>query len=247
MTERYYFAITNHCNRRCELCCCYSDPGRSTYLPLEKFKEILPGEGEFEIQMEGGEPLLHPDLDDMIFYAQGTGRCTRVTLGTNAALLPYSYSGLKQNAGSKLNPEKSVEQLKHFFLKYNPPFVLKPSINYHLIETDNLHLDKAEVIRDCFEELKSPGDYSLVFNARRRKKPMAIDDDQWLVNELEKRGLAEYSNIFFYQRYGLAKDRDELELPFIIENPVEFHLISPDGKNWGTELIARSESMKNME
>ena len=94
--------------------------------------------------MEGGEPLLHPNLDDMIFHAQDTGRCTKVTLGTNASLLPYAYSDLKQNTASKLDPNKSVERLKHFFLKYAQPFVLKPSINYHLIETDNFHLDKKD-------------------------------------------------------------------------------------------------------
>lgn len=241
MTRRYYFAITNACNRSCDLCSCYSDPTRSTYLSLENFKEILPKEGNFEIQLEGGEPMLHPSLEDIIHYAQGTGRCDKVTLGTNATLLPYAYTN------KKLDLAESVKNIKDYFLKFKTPFVLKPSINYYLIESDCMHLDKAESIRDVFSQLKSHGDYSLVFNVRRRKKPLAEDDDKWLVKELENRGLKEISNIFFYQRYGYAKDREELEEPFIIPNPVEFYLIGPDGKNWGTDLIARSEGMKDME
>ncbi len=238
--ERYYFALTNQCNKSCEFCCCYSDPSRRTYLSFEKFKEILPKDERFEIQLEGGEPLLHPQLEDMIFFAQRTGRCDKVTIGTNAVLLPYDYSN------GRLEKEKSIERIKNYFLKFGTPFVLKPSINHHLIEKDKLHLDKAEIIRDSFEQLKKVGDYSLTFNVRRRKKPYAEDDDQWLVDEINKRGLSELSNIFFIQRYGLAKDREELELPFIIPNPVDFYLISPDGKNWGKDLIARSEGMKDL-
>ncbi|MBM3199530.1 radical SAM protein [Candidatus Woesearchaeota archaeon] len=240
MVRKYYFAITNACNRSCELCSCYSDPTRSTYLNLETFKEILPKEGDFEVQLEGGEPTLHPNLEDMIRHAQETGRCTKVTLGTNATLLPYAY------IDKKLDFELSVKNIKDYFLKFKTPFTLKPSINYYLIKSDCIHLDKAESIRDAFSQLKTYGDYSLVFNVRRRKKPLSDDDDEWLVKELDRRGLKEISNLFFYQRYGYAKDREELELPFIIPDPVEFYLIGPDGKNWGTDLIARSEGMKDM-
>ncbi|MDP2908699.1 MAG: hypothetical protein Q8N77_02740 [Nanoarchaeota archaeon] len=241
MTKRYYFAITNKCNRSCELCSCYSEPKRNTFLSLEKFKKILPEEGNFEIQLEGGEPLLHPNLEDMIFYAQETGRCSKVTLGTNAVLLPYAYSD------SGLDYDKSVENIKNYFSKFKPSFVIKPSINFYLIEKDKLHLDKCGAIWGAFKDLKSIGDYSLVFNVRIRKKPLSEDDDQWLVDELERIKLKEISNIFFYQRYGYAKDREELEEPFIIPNPVDFYLISPDGKNWGKDLIARSEGMKDLE
>lgn len=241
MTKRFYFSITNACNRECELCCCYSRPGKKTFLSFEKYKEILPDTGRFEVQLEGGEPLLHPKLEDMIHHAQDTGRCDKVILGTNAVLLPYKYSK------GRLDKDKSIKAVKGYFLKFEPPFLLKPSINHHLIEKDPLHLDKAEIIRDSFSELSEIGNYVLIFNVRKRKKPLSKDNDERLVTELEKRGLADLSNIFFYQRYGLAKDREELELPFIIENPVEFYLISPDGKNWGTDLIGRSEWMKNLE
>src|SRR3989338_929460 len=102
MTRRYYFAVTNACNRSCEFCSCYSRPGKKTYLSLEKFKEILPTEGLFEIQLEGGEPLIHPRIEEMIRYAQATGRCEKVILGTNAVMLPYQYSE------GRLDPMNSV-------------------------------------------------------------------------------------------------------------------------------------------
>lgn len=240
MTIRYYFALTNDCNRECEMCCTYSRPGKSTYLTFERYQEILPKEGRFEIQLEGGEPLMHPNLEDMIKYAQDTGRCDRVILGTNGVLLPYKYSN------RNVDREKSIAAIKLYFLRFNPPFLLKPSINSHLISRDRLHLDKMEVIKDTFKELKVNGDYDLKFNVRRMRKPLSKDDDEWLVEELKKRDLDSFSNIFFYQRYGFGKDRTELELPFIVQNPVEFHLISPDGKDYGTDLIARSEGMKEL-
>jgi len=78
---------------------------------------------------------------------------------------------------------------------------------------------------------------------RRRKSPLSEDDDLWLVDEIEKRGLMERSNIFFFQRYGMAKTRDELDKPFIIKNPIDFSLIAPDGTDWETDLEGRSEWM----
>ena len=241
MERIYYFAVTNACNRSCGPCCCFSRPGRQTYLDFEVYKDILPKKGNFEVQLEGGEPLLHPKLDDMIFYAQETKRCNKVILGTNGVLLPYQY------LDGQLDNQNSVKAIFQFFIKYESPFLLKPSINNYLIEADPGHLDKAELIRDPLAKLKGEGRYDLRFNVRRNKRPQAEDDDQWLVDEVKRRGLDEVSNIFFFQKYGFASEWEELELPFIIKNPVEFHLIDPNGKDWGTDLIARSEGMRDME
>lgn len=228
--KRYYFALTTKCNRECPFCSCYSGPTKRTFLSLKSFEEILPKGDEFEVQFEGGEPLLHPDLMKMVEIARNTGCCLKITLCTNGVLLP-----------------DNAELLINYFRTFGEPFVLKLSINSYLIEIDPKHLEKAELIRDAFEELKKMGRYSLVFNVRRNKKPLSIDDDQWLVDELERRGLAKISNIFFYQRYGRAGSREELEPPFIIKNPVEFYLINPDGTNHGTDLIERAQAMGRLE
>lgn len=239
---RYYFAITNKCDRSCPLCCLYSDPTKKTFLSLDTYKSILAKEhGLFEVQFEGGEPLLHPDLLEMASIAKATGRCQRIILCTNGVSLPYRYKAKRLG----LDRERTIESLCQYFLLYSPPFLLKMSINHHLIEKDFLHLEKAEVVRDAFKKLKEQGNYSVLFNVRRRKKPLAEDDDLWLVEELKRRGLDKISNIFFYQRYGKAKDRLELELPFIVPNPIPFYLVNPDGSVFGPcpDLIERAEAM----
>ena len=58
---------------------------------------------------------------------------------------------------------------------------------------------------------------------------------------VEAAGLLPYTNDFWLQRYGLARDDDTLAAPYLAgEN---FTLINPDGTHHGTDLIARSEAM----
>lgn len=236
--KRYYLAVTNKCNRECPLCSCYSSLSKKTFLSIEVFQNILPKDDEFEVQFEGGEPLLHPELMEMVEIARNMGRCLIIRLCTNGVLLPYKYID-----SGELDQKETVKSLAEYFLSFGEPLQLKMSINSHLIERDKRHLEKAELVRDAFEELKKVGEYSLIFNIRRNKKPLSQDDDAWLVEELQRRGLDKLSNIFFYQRYGKASSMEELDLPFIVSNPVEFYLINPDGSNHGTDLIERAEAM----
>jgi hypothetical protein len=83
---------------------------------------------------------------------------------------------------------------------------------------------------------------TVLFNVRLDK----TEDDEMIKDTLDELGLTAHSNIFYYQRYGYAKDVEKFDLPFIIPNPVDFYLISPDGTNFGTDLIARSEHMKDL-
>lgn len=224
--KRFYFALTNRCNRSCELCSCWSDPERNTDLPMEKFCELLSGDYDFELQMEGGEPLMHPDFEMMIQWARETGRCSLITVGTNGVLLPMDEEVLKDRIGA-----------------WGTPLVIKPSINEHLLRTDSLHIEKMKRIRNAVDSLAG---VEVLFNIRRRKRPLSVDDDQWVVDLVEGAGLMDVSNLFFYQRYGKAECREELDLPFVIEHPVDFYLIDPQGRNWGMDLVGRSNAMQEM-
>lgn len=64
--------------------------------------------------------------------------------------------------------------------------------------------------------------------------------------ELQVRGLIECSNIFFIQRYGKYEGKEEYDLPFIVANPMDFYLYSPDGQNFGQELVRRSKHMEEL-
>ncbi|NPV28125.1 MAG: radical SAM protein [Firmicutes bacterium] len=65
--------LTNQCNLRCRHC--YASAGEKLYneLSLAEVKELL-GElsrlGTMEVEFSGGEPLLRPDLFEIIAYAK---------------------------------------------------------------------------------------------------------------------------------------------------------------------------------
>lgn len=236
--ERYYFALTNFCNRSCELCSCHSDPTKTTNLDFERFKDNLKAD-YYEAQLEGGEPTIHPDFDRMVDYLIKDSRCQRIILCTNAATIPIA----KRNG--VVHEEESLEKIKQWFDKFNgKPFVLKPSINSHLISHSAVHWEKMALIKKAFESGLVDG--QLVFNVRRIPKPMTSDGEAWIIDKLKELGLYQYCNDFEYQRYGKGKLEEDLQLPYIIPNPVKFFLIAPDGKNFGTDLVARADYMENL-
>ena len=86
--NRLYFNLTNKCNEKCEFCCMYSEPHKNTFLNFDTYKEIIDSKKEdFELQLEGGEPLLHKDLYLFMEYARSTNRCKKIIILTNGILL----------------------------------------------------------------------------------------------------------------------------------------------------------------
>lgn len=228
--RRFYFALTNFCNRSCELCCCHSDPRHGTFLSFEVFERTIRCGEPYEAQMEGGEPLLHPDFDKMAGRLAEDPACLRVVLCTNATMLPW---------------EGGVDGLAAWLARFSrKPFLLKPSINAHLLERDPRHLDRMGLLRAAFETIGWPEGSGLLFNVRRR--PDVEGGERWIVEELERRGLADISNDFVYQRLGKAEDEEGLDRPYVIPDPVRFSLISPDGIDFGCDLIARADHMKTL-
>src|ERR1019366_5967429 len=86
--HRVYVALTNHCNRACPWCSTCSSPAGGTFLTLDDFERALPAEGPFEVQLEGGEPTVHPRFWDFVARARATERCKRLVLCTNAVVFP---------------------------------------------------------------------------------------------------------------------------------------------------------------
>lgn len=224
--KKYYFALTNNCNHSCEYCSCYSRPGKKTYLDFKTFASYINSTDErIEVQFEGGEPLIHPDFYKMMNYCIATNRCDKIIITTNSESILY---------------EEELDWL--CFMIDNPytRFILKPSINYHLYKNEENLFDK--MVNILHYSLFIPN-LEVLFNVRLDKS----DNDKIIMDEIEESGFKEYCNIFYFQRYGYASGVEKFELPFIIDNPVDFYLISPDGKNFGTDLIARSEHMKTLD
>lgn len=225
--HRVYVAVTTACNRACPWCDTSSRPGKGTWLELAVLARLLPPQGAFELQLEGGEPTLHPDLFDMIGLARATGRCARVVVCTNGVALPWS-------GGSGA--------LEGWLGRLGAPLTLKLSVNHHLLEADPAHLDKAARLAAAVDARAARGeDVQLMCNVRRRRD-VAAGDDAWVVDAVRAAGLLERSNVFFLQRYGLARDDERLDPPFLVGT--DFTLANPDGRTYGTDLLARSAAME---
>lgn len=217
--RRIYVALTNACNRACPWCSTHSGPERSTWIDEAAFRGALPAEGPFELQLEGGEPTLHPRLLDLVALAEATGRCRRYVLCTNGVRLPRRPAALAR-----------------WLERWPRPLTVKVSVNHHLIERDPTHLAGIRALADA--TAATPG-VDLVINLRRR--PAAEDADAWVRAAVADAGLLPFTNDFWLQRYGKAAGDASLEPPYLAGT--DFALINPDGADWGTDLIGRSEAM----
>jgi len=219
--HRVYVTLTNHCNRACPWCSTCSSPMGQTWLSLDACQSKLPKDGPFELQLEGGEPTLHPRFWNFVEMAQADARCTRLILCTNGVEVP-----------------RAGDALASWLARFGERFTLKLSINHYLLDHDSGLIDLAVEMRKAFANLG--GDRILVLNVRLRK---GVEQDEFgLRRRVALAGLEPHANIFYLQRYGFASAESEWDEPFLVgEN---FSIINPDGSLLGTDLIARSEAMR---
>lgn len=220
--KRLYINITNRCNTECPFCCMYSGKTGFSDMGFETYMEIINDcNKEFELQLEGGEPLLHPDLYLFLEYARSTGRCRKILILTNGLLL-----------------SEHIRRLVLFCEVYKIPLELKISINYWLIREDCCHLDR---IRDILFATEFISDITITCNVRLRNQ-----GDEMLRKEIEEDPLLfPHSNIYYLQAYGRWSGNSDYAKPVIVQNIEEFELYSSDGTSFGTDLIGRSEYEKN--
>lgn len=83
--------ITHHCNLSCRACGHLSPTLRKYNMPATKILEDLTILAEFyqteHVRLLGGEPLLHPNLMDIIEAVRSSGISKRVRIVTNGVLL----------------------------------------------------------------------------------------------------------------------------------------------------------------
>ena len=218
---RQYINITNNCNANCEFCCMWSDSTKHTFMNFNTFKEIIDSKNDdFELQLEGGEPLLHDDLYLFIEYARSTNRLKKVIILTNGILL-------------KEHLNRFVELNKY----YKIPILIKMSINYWLYNMDKESLDKALDYHLATEFIDG---VDIRLNVRLRKQ------DEWLKNLIKEKNLNDISNIFYLQRYGKYENESEYDLPIIVQNIDDWFIYACDGKCFNKDLIARSNHERNL-
>jgi hypothetical protein len=218
---RVYVALTNHCNRSCPWCSTCSSPRGSTWLSLDDYRATLSAEGFFQVQLEGGEPTIHPQFWDFVRVARQHPRCTHLVVCTNGVVLP-----------------RMPTKLRAWVERLGTPLTLKLSLNHHLLDHDCSLMELAIRLRDLFAELG--GERLLVLNVRLRRG--YADDDREVARLVEQAGLLPHANVFYLQRYGLASEESGWELPAPVSD--RFTLVNPDGRAYGPDLLARSEGMR---
>ena len=218
---RQYINITNNCNANCEFCCMWSDSSKKTFMDFNTFKKIIDSEDKkFELQLEGGEPLLHKDMYLFMEYAKSTGRCLKIIILTNGILL-----------------NKHLKRIVEFHKNYNIPIVIKISVNYWLYNMDHHCLDK---IRDSYFATQFIDGVDIKLNVRLRH------EDEHIKELIKEYNLEEISNIFYLQSYGKYEDKVEYEKPVIVQNIDDWFLYACDGTLFYKDLIARSNYEKDL-
>jgi len=218
--HRIYAALTNHCNRACPWCSTWSSPAGACWITLERLAPNLPDEGCFDVQLEGGEPTLHPDFWRIVGWLRQQPRCRKLILCTNGAVLP-----------------RDASRLHAWLARLGAPLLVKLSINHHLLEHDAGLLRLARTLGEVLRRLG--GEREVVYNVRLRRG--YADDDRAVGAAVAAAGLGQHANVFFLQRYGMAGREAAWDEPFLAGQ--DFRLVNPDGRDFGTDLLARSEAM----
>lgn len=95
--ERLYFVITEKCSLKCKNCdgyMPYYENPRNDSLQniIECYEKIVDVYGSVEtIDIFGGEPLVHPDIDKIVKFFVEDKRCEKVTIISNGTILPNSH------------------------------------------------------------------------------------------------------------------------------------------------------------
>lgn len=109
--KKVYINLTNHCNLSCWFCCMSSGPEKNRYIEIPKFLEILKKEKPDITQLEGGEPLCHPDFLLILALAARYSK-EEVVIDTNGILL-----------------EESIDSIVKISEIYKKKITIKPSFN----------------------------------------------------------------------------------------------------------------------
>lgn len=214
--NKYYINITNHCNRRCPFCCMYSSPENNIFMNFEDFHDVLydlTGDANTIVQLEGGEPTLHPQFALFLEYACSLKAVERVVIDTNGStiddVLPVITSAAARN-------KKMVE--------------VKISLNDFLLRSD-VHL--SEIIRDVYFSTEFLDYVKVSANVRGYTEEEAQRMADLLGDNIPK-------SVHVLNDYGRAagKGLPKLQIAKVYD---EWACIATDGTDFGTDLEARSE------
>lgn len=85
--------LTNHCNLNCACCCHFAPIAEQYFMPVDVFKcdierlRFLSGGNIRRIRLMGGEPLLHPQINEFIEIARLNFPDSEIAIHSNGILL----------------------------------------------------------------------------------------------------------------------------------------------------------------
>lgn len=211
--NKYYINITNKCDYACPFCCMYSSPANKVFMSFETLIGVVDTlKAPTVVQLEGGEPLLHPNIVLFLEYLSTRELVSEIVIDTNG-----------------LHLEELIDKIVDIAGRNRKPITIKPSYNSYLKKVDEKLLKRLRLLISACEFLEY-----VKFDVNIR----AYTKEELEVLETE---IGAYPhNVHLFNRYGRASDRDDLVEPFITETFKEWQLISSDGKFFNNDLIKRS-------
>ena len=147
--------ITNVCNLHCTNCIVLDYKGRVTipHLSLAEIKEIIeqiPTKLE-QIQLVGGEPTLHPELEEIVLYLKQSNKAHKLSIVTNGTNYTEETSRIFEMFDTVVHSDYIrlggiTPQLPHFVNKVYP----QPIFDQWFVEDKRLEYSKERNWRRCY-------------------------------------------------------------------------------------------------
>ena len=212
--DKYYINITNKCDYACPFCCMYSSPNNNGFMSFNTLYDIIEKiTTPTVVQLEGGEPLLHPNIVLFLEYLASKELVSEIVIDTNAVHLNHYIDTIVAVS------ERNKKQI-----------IIKPSYNSYLkIQNQRLAHELNIIISAC-EFLEY-----IRFNINVR----AYDEEE--LRQLCEEIKPLPHDAYLFNRYGRAENREDLSEPYITKVFDIWTLFAHDGTNFGNNLKARSE------
>ena len=212
--NKFYINITNKCDYECPFCCMYSSYQNSDFMSFDILYNIIKRINEPTIiQLEGGEPLIHPQFILFLEYLSTIELVSEIIIDTNSVHL-----------------EDLIDSIINISERNKKYITIKPSYNTYLKNKDfNLQKRLNLIISACefLEYIK----FEINIRAYNKKE---LDS---LCNEM----IGFKYNAHLFNKYGRASNNNELKEPFITNEFDYWQIFSCDGNSFGNNLKERSE------
>lgn len=203
----------------------YSNPDKERFLSFDRIYKICKEiKDKTIIQLEGGEPLTHPQFVLILEYLSILPIVEEIVIDTNAFLL-----------------ENYIDKIVEIAERNKKLIHIKSSFNNYLksIYDKNHHIKFVDYLKNLITSCEFLEYIKFTINVRGYR----VDELKELEEELGDI-MKEYISSYLFNSYGLLKENKGV--PEIIINKVydDWYCINSEGKNFKQDLIARSESEK---